>query len=60
MIPYPMAIHVIYKITRFQLSTSRWQPKKMIDVSNSLRIHASVNHTITYKLIGLASFCLDI
>ena len=32
----------------------------MIDVSNSLRIYASINHTITYKLIYLASFCLDI
>ena len=32
----------------------------MIDVSNSLCIHASVNHTITYKPINLASFCLDI
>ena len=28
----------------------------MIDVGNSLHIHASVNHAITYKLMGLASF----
>ena len=59
-----MAIHVIYKITLFQSSTSRWRPKKTIDaridVSNSLHIHASVNCAVTYKLIGLASFCLDI
>ena len=32
----------------------------MIDVGNSLCIHANVNCAIIYKLIGLASFCLDI
>ena len=51
-----MAIHVIYKLMWLRQRQQDGGAKKTKCVSSNDRTHASINHTVTFKLYCLESF----